>query len=597
MTNNCQLPSFTDAGSTLIGADKLKHLIDNASAVSFDFFDTLFFRPLSHSEDAFDILGHRFGMPDFRERRRTAQAVAFQHMHSQGRSEITLEDIYTCFSPADVPNDELMRAEYELELKLIEPNPELFPLFSALLSTGKPVVITSDMYLPVEFFVEALRPHNMAHIPLFISADCNATKRDRGELFDIIADRLGLPPQNILHIGDNPLADVNRARERGFQTFHYRMDRELPVSSAHSIATSIAQGMLLTCARHISPKSYAELGFIYGGPANIGFLKWITDQVKIDDIDHVLFVSRDGYSLVRIAQTETGIGLPEYCYFLGSRIAFTLAAINSQNFTQFIPFLLSGSEGLAPYELLERIGVQPPTPSVMSDLGLGGDQRISVAMHELLAKFLFSYRWEIIKVCQRNRRSLFRYLMQLGIKTGSRVALVDVGWSGSTQEAFELAVRPMMELQVYGYYFCLANTPERFRRDTLQHMKAMVNQATTSTQTIDSIYDNRLAIELFFSAPHDSVIGLQPGKYGIEPVLDQGRGKRGNLPQVARDISSGIDSFAECYSSLRQKLDLTLSPLQTAWPLIELATENTERLTDLLCQLKNFDTWASSQYI
>ena len=103
--------------------------IEQAEIVSFDFFDTLFVRPLCHPEDAFDVLGKRFGINNFRSLRKIAQTQAFQRMHEKGRKEITLRDIYECFSESSVPAAKLMEAEYDLELTLVSPNPELMSFF------------------------------------------------------------------------------------------------------------------------------------------------------------------------------------------------------------------------------------------------------------------------------------------------------------------------------------------------------------------------------------------------------------------------------------------------------------------------------------
>ncbi|GAB3394568.1 HAD family hydrolase [Azotobacter armeniacus] len=593
--NDCEVLDVTAVSTQFADSDDLQYLIERAAAISFDFFDTLFVRPLAYPEDAFDILGCQFDIPDFRAMRRAAQAEAFRQMLASGRKEITLENIYACLVETGTPVDVLMRAEYELEQALIEPNPELFPLFRTLLDSGKPVVITSDMYLSSSFFREAFRPHGLDHVPLFISADCNATKRDTGELFDILASRLGVQAREILHIGDNELADVKRPREKGLMTFHYRPSHLRSVKKDISLATSIGHGLLHTSARDIEPNSYAELGFLYGGAANLGFLEWIKERARQDGIDHVLFLSRDGYALERIARAQGGCGLPDFCYFLGSRTAYTLASITADNFSQFFPFLLSGGDGLAPYELLERIGVQPPSPQIMAHLGLGADVRVCPALHGKIASFLYAYRWEILKVCQRNRRALYQYLKQLGIHTGSRVALVDVGWSGTTQEAFEIAIKPLMHLEVFGYYFCLADTPERLRRTQTQRMSAMVTAANTSTATIAEIYASRVAVELFFTAPHHSVIGLRVGPKGIEPVLDAGRGNVESLHVIAEALNQGGEDFVKSYGKLQQRLDIQMSPLQLAWPLIELITEASGDAHELLRQVKNFDAWGSSR--
>jgi FMN phosphatase YigB (HAD superfamily) len=596
MLMNAPVPAAL-ASAASFQSSELEALLARASAVSFDFFDTLFIRPLAHPEDAFDILGSRFGMPDFRARRRAAQSEAFRRMVAAGRKEITLADIYACWPLGAVPSSELMKAEYELELALVEPNPELLELFAAILASGKPVVITSDMYLSADFFLAALRPHGWDHLPLFISADRNATKRDSGELFDAVAAHLGLAAGSILHIGDNELADVTRPRDKGLMAFHYRAARPAAESARKPapLALSLGQGLLRTRAREIAAGSYAELGFAYGGPANLGFLDWVGERARADSIEHVLFLSRDGFTMERIARADPERKLPPFCYFLGSRTAYTLAAMTADNFTAFLPFLLSGADGLAPHELLERIGVTPPAPPVMDDLGLGHEVRVTPALYPKLSSFLYAYRWEILKICQRNRSALYRYLRQMGLKDGSRVALVDVGWSGTSQEAFEMAVRPLMQLEVFGYYFCLADTPERQRRAQTQRMTAMVDAASTSAATVASVYANRVAAELFFSAPHSSVIGLRDGKDGVEAVLDEGRGDTSALAGIAQEVSDGVLAYAQHYLPLRRRLDVRATPLQTAWPLIELLTESGSPAHQLLGQVKSFDAWGSSR--
>jgi FMN phosphatase YigB (HAD superfamily) len=591
------IPELQSPVQTASFLDKeLEALIARASAISFDFFDTLFIRPLMDPEDAFELVGRRFGIPDFRARRRAAQTEAFRRMGAAARKEITLDEIYGCMAEAKVSTNELMRAEYGLELTLVKPNPEVFPLFLELVRAGKKVVITSDMYLPGDFFADALRPHGLENVPVFISADRNATKRDAGELFDVVAAHLQLEPDTILHIGDNLLADVTRAREKRMMAFHYKNTRAAAVEKTASFMTSVAYGMLCASAHETPLSSYAELGFVYGGAANYGFLEWIRKQAPLDGVDQVLFLSRDGYALQRIAEQQASENLPRSCYFLGSRTTYTLAAMRDENFDAHIPFLLSGAGGLAPCELLERIGVTPPSPGVMNDLGLGGDVKIGPDHYARLASFLVAYRKEILKVCARNRRGLFRYLREMGVKPGSRVAVVDVGWNGTTQEAFEAAVRPLMDLDVIGYYFCLADTPDRAKRGATQKMTAFIDEANTSSKIVEAVYANRVAVEQFFSAPHGSVIGFQPHSTGVQPVMDPGRGDTSALNGIAQDICRGIEAFAKHFETFRRATHLQATPLEIAWPLIELLTEGTHsNAYQMMGRIKNFDAWGSSR--
>ncbi|WP_313683137.1 hypothetical protein [Pantoea sp.] len=579
----------------------LRHQAKQARVISFDFFDTLFVRPLNDPEDAFDLVGCKFGLDNFRQLRRKAQALAFKQMVKEGRKEITLENIYNQFPDVRSDVGALARAEYDIELALVEPNPFFLKFFYEMQAAGKTVVITSDMYMGEDFFRAALDKYNIPQVPLYISATRNATKRDTGEIFDFIIQDCEVSADDILHIGDNELADVVRPREKGLKVWHYqpehlRTKHQRSKLKGQSLGTSLIEGLYRTSAPEEVPNhTFQQLGYVYQGSATLGFLEWIRKQCIKDEVDNLLFVSRDGFSLERLARNYFSDRLPDFSYFMGSRIAFNLALMTEDNFGQHINFLMSGSDGLSPGELLERIGIEPPTDDVMYSLGVPPQMIIKPENYALVQKFLLGYKAEILKVCQRNRRGLFIYLNNLGIKPGDTVALVDVGWSGTTQEAFEQTVKSFFNINVVGYYFCLANTIERRRRDSHMNMKALINAESFPQAVIDKVYENRVAVELFFSAPHNTVIGYKPVGKRVIPVTDVGRSKAKDHNVINDKLNIGVDAFCNDYHNLIGKLQVSLTPLQLSSPLVELVTKDSWRQNQLFQQVENFDSWGSSR--
>lgn len=567
--------------------------IDAAEAISFDFFDTLFIRTVLDPEDVFDIVGKKFHIEAFRDLRRAAQSKAFVRMHELGEREITFDGIYSCLGDIGVSSEALKQAEYSIELSLVRPNAELIDLFLRVISSGKPVAITSDMYLPANFFRQALRKHALPEVLVLVSAEHNATKRDHGELFDVLASTLGVAHGKILHIGDNLRSDILQARAKGLATFQYVEHRKPPDIKQATPESSVARGLLRTHVHQIPQESFKELGFLHGGPAAVGFLNWIEAQSKKDNIDRVLFLARDGYILNRLANTCLATQLPRFDYLLGSRTAFTLATINEANFDDFLPFFASGSYGLSPCELLERIGVSAPNDAVMKSFGLGKDVKIAPQNITDVKEFVHAYRWEILKVCRRNRRALFTYLKELDIRSGDRIALVDVGWNGTTQEAFELAIHGMSSVNIFGYYFCLASTPERFRRQQTRRMSALFSSDVCSEELLSQIYSNRVGAEFFFSAPHYSVIGLDIGKNGsVIGVEDSRADNQQQLIQINSAVSEGIELFAHSYFSLQREMKMPMTPLNMAMPLVEFICDAKWKDNKLFNQVKNFDAWS-----
>jgi predicted HAD superfamily hydrolase len=589
-------PAVAAALRNIPNAETLTPLLDQASCVSFDFFDTLFARPFAEPEFAFDLLGRRLGVSDFRQKRIAAQAEAFRRMAAQGRKEIRLNDIYACLDVASDEKSRMITAEMELELALLAPKPEVLALFQALRTAGMKLAICSDMYLPQAFFERALQRHGIEGVDfLLISAEMDATKRDAGDLFATLALMSATPAPAILHIGDHVVADVQRAKERGLMAFHYDVAPSAKGKLAERAYT--LNGLWERCKKPSNDELFQRLGFLYGGPANLGYLHWLAEQAKKDGIEHLFFLSRDGFLLEHLANQNVVTDLPDHHYFLGSRVSYYLAAITEKNFSAYIPFLLSGSDGLKPRELLERIGVTPPDEQVMQDIGLGADVRIAYGMEETLTRFLLAFCGEILKICARNRRALYRYLDSLEIKPGAKIGLVDVGWGGSTQEAFEAAVRPWLDIQVTGYYFCLADTPERQAREKQQQVRAMFSSATHDAEFIRRIYANRSIIELFFSAPHPTVIGWQVDQKSgqTEPVFDAGRGgSPAGLTQITHQISSSAEHFAACYLAMTTQLGAGLSPSELAQALLHLAVYEDAQCRAFSSYIINFDTWSSS---
>ena len=569
----------------------LRDAIEEVDAVSFDVLDTLYYRLASRPEDVFDVVGARNHIWGFRAHREQAQARAFQAMAQAGRSEIELDGIYACLPRLGSPAATLQADEEAVELAVLRLNSEVAALFAHARDRGKRVVLMSDMYLPQTFFQQLCVRDGLAPDHIFVSSACQATKRDHGALFDHVADALGLPPGRILHIGDNPLGDVARAAERGFRTFHYAPQQELPFQTGPTLDARLVQGVAL--AQAYSPRSqWRRLGFGYGGPAALAFLRFVEQRAREDDVDLVLNVARDGYTLHSM---WSGAAAAPSVYFRTSRTALALAAIYDDTFDENLPFLLSGGDDLTLADVFARIGVERPAEEVLSDIGLSGGAVLSPATRDQFETVLRLWRFRILRVCNETRRGLHAYLHACGIKDGARVGFVDVGWSGTTQEAFARAIAPFMDLDVRGYYLCLRDdAATQLKRERLS-MQAMVSTDTHPPERVQAIYANRVVFELFFSAPHASTLGyrLQPdGRVAF--VEDPGRGADPRLPSIAAEIDGGA---RECAALLRQlEADLRVPIGQDALlaPLEQLALAPSPAQAAQLGGLYNFDAWGSS---
>jgi len=199
--------------------------------VSVDLFDTLLLRgtrpELMRFRDVAAwwhqaLVAHGLGSPGAEALcrcRLSAHKAAFDRIGSRGevRHGVILEDIADRLRLADAAVPILAAAEIAYETAAVTVNTRLAALLIRL-GREKPVVFTSDMYLPghaLAGILAALVP-DLAGLPLFVSSDLGLTKR-HGTLFPHLAAVSSLAPQDILHVGDNPVSDLVRPRAAGLE--------------------------------------------------------------------------------------------------------------------------------------------------------------------------------------------------------------------------------------------------------------------------------------------------------------------------------------------------------------------------------------------
>lgn len=566
--------------------------LEASRVVSFDVFDTLFVRLVAAPEDVFDLVGARHGIAEFRRHRAEAQTQAFVRMHERGRHEIDLDGIYECLPDLGVPADVLKRSEWEIELAVLRVNPQVRAVLDWARERGKPCVLNSDMYLPRAFFDELCAREKVEVDAVFVSSERQATKRDHGALFALVAQEMGAAPSDILHVGDNPLSDIERGREMGFATAHYLADigpRSPAPDIAHSLATGVSRYQTYLTGR--SP--WWHQGYAAGAPATLALLDWLKVRTKADGIDLLLFLSRDGFTLHALWPQD---GLPSR-YFTCSRVLLVLAAMNDRSFEANLPFLLSGAEGLCLSDILARIGLDVPDEAFLNDLSLSAGMVFTRDRRVLFESLLRVLRGRILQVCIACRRGLHAYCHQVGIRDGMRLGIVDVGWKGSTQAAFVDVVGSLFDVSVKGYYLCLHKDAHRERPGL--EMEAMISERTHAAEAIAGLYANRVVAELFFSAPHGSVVGARLEPDGtVAFVEDPGRGADPRLPAIAEEVDAGIrEGVAEIrtlLAGLPEGLPKELSSEALIAPLLRLARAPSADEARVIGSIYNFDSWGSS---
>lgn len=285
---------------------EFKNHIRDINTISFDVFDTLVLRPFLNPTDMFSYLEESYKVPGF-----AMQRIAAEKKLRLGLPEVTIDEIY-----CQIPEYSNMKAiELREEKRLSTARADVKDLFNFAVAHAKQVIIISDIYYSQDYITELLNEKGFSGFSnVFVSSEYKATKQS-SELFRVAANALGIMPELIIHVGDNPISDIDSARRLGIQAYY------VPNETAKYLAQKPYRGkstvswnqsaIARMCAHRYCAQTntdyWTEFGYEIAGPFCYAFTNWIVKQIDIESnkVD-VCFTARDGYLLKRVYELLTG---------------------------------------------------------------------------------------------------------------------------------------------------------------------------------------------------------------------------------------------------------------------------------------------------
>ena len=308
--------------------EQLKKAIQQAEIISFDVFDTLIVRLTNTPEDVFSLLERKIEVRGLADWRQKCQMLASQQVEQEeNKAHADLDDIYEYLAKVHGKSadwDKVKEQEISIERQVLRVNPEMYEIYQYALSLKKRIIVTSDMYFDLATVQNLVEDCGYHHIDYFyVSATENHTKF-RGDIYPYIAEKEGIKPGMILHIGDNENSDVKLAQEAGWNAFLY-VRNTIPNEEYMQQAGIFDLGV----GRYVQTGAFwHDLGAYVGGPLYVGIVQWIEDIRKSNPDRPVFFLARDGYNLFQLSKQQNW---SDCHYMYASRRALTLAGITELN--------------------------------------------------------------------------------------------------------------------------------------------------------------------------------------------------------------------------------------------------------------------------
>ncbi len=431
LTAKSESESFREEYPGLSVEEYIKTL-QKYEVISFDMFDTLVFRPFQNPTDLFYLVGEQLGFMDFKNVRIQAEHEArLEKKTCDGHMEVTLADIWERLAKkTGLCKEEGMRVEMETEIALCCANPFMLSVWESLRSMGKRLIIVSDMYLPKECFRRILDKTGFQGAEkIFVSCEYGKSKAD-GSLFPAVEEYCK-NRRMLIHVGDNPQSDVRMAKKYGISVCPYpQVGSKALLYRAYDMSPMIGGAYRGIVSTHIynGKNTYSmeyEYGYIYGGLFVTGYCTFIHDYCRKNEIDRILFLSRDGDILRRAYELLYPGEDTRYVYWSRKAAAKLMAEEDRHDFFRRFLFHKVNQnytvwQALYAMELGELVRFVQYSPEEKLT-----DQNV------LDVQAFIEENWEVVAAAyagQREASGLYYGEMLSGCK---KALAVDIGWAGS----------------------------------------------------------------------------------------------------------------------------------------------------------------------
>lgn len=406
--------------------------LEKAKIISFDIFDTLLIRNVSEPNRIFELIEEIYGWKNFKERRLNAAEKA---KHNYKNGEANLYNIYECL-------EEAPQVELEMESRYLQANLEIKKIYNWCKINQKKIIAVSDMYLPSKFLNEILSKNGIVVDKIFVSCEEKCSKAS-GQLFDVVIDKCGVQPSDIVHIGDSWKSDFISPIKHGIQAIHYKK-----IKQSSSIVACITNN-------NKTDDYFYNIGYSVMGPLVVGFVRWIKKELEANQIEDILFLARDGKILKEAFEEIYGIKT-NYVYV--SRQSLNTCTLWMHSDFDDVKKIVIRTEHTSIGKFIKRLGLEVcdfldvieknglDVESSFSDFDFWNDLRVKSIYEEIKDK--------VIENSKVQYKYFFDYISPY-LNT-SKVALVDLGWKGTIQERFcelILSTTKYKNIRVLGYYY------------------------------------------------------------------------------------------------------------------------------------------------
>lgn len=436
-------------------------------------------------------------------------------------------------------NDQLVRKLYDLRQK------------------GYRIYLLSDFYLSKEIISNILEYHGISDLfdGLFVSSDEGHCK-ENGSLYKHVLETLKVEASDVIMIGDNKKSDSINAQAHGINPIHLKhvthklRNKQNLFGSNKNDFTRACRNIERKCSKSDYPFSEYILHFYF-------FTERLYQNARKNKVRDLFFLAREGHYLKRLFDTYQDLNLVpkeeriNTHYLKASRQSATqlaLKPLEEEGFGQLIKKF--GEMSLSHF--LEWFPFNAGTKDrILKEIDCPSEQVFpqfsdSEAMHLLRENKTFQKAYSEHR--QQQKEAFMAYLNSFGADyKADGLALVDVGWGGTMQEALYRFLEN--KIPVTGYYLGLKEIYNIEKNTKRYGLNFSIYPNRTFSD--DILMANGQLYEQLLAAPHGSTLYYRPDP--ARPTVEyHEKNEKYNYEQLIAPVQEYMfDRFKELFSHLR----------------------------------------------
>ena len=540
---------------------KIIKKIKRYNNVSFDIFDTLVKRNCQNPTDVFKLIEEKYKIEDFCKARITAEIITRKEI----TGEITLSEIYDniTIKQKKYSKEELMELEKKTEIAICTINKEMVAILDYCKKNNKQIILTTDMYLPLETIKSILDNLKIPYNRIYLSSEVKKMKADK-TIYNYILKDLKIDKKDIIHIGDNLKSDFINPLTCGIRAIRikkiYKKIAHYNYEKKDNIDLNIFNSFIGNNIDYDEGYFYKN-GFSILGPLLFFFCQWLNKEITKNGIKKVLFLSRDGLIIKRAYETIYGKN-KNLKYFYASRRALIVPSLKYYTNIKDMISNMYNEKYISIKSILNNLGIEI-NEAILSrakknkvDIYIKNNLD-DIINNSLIYNFLESLKKDIYLESKKENKAFIKYL-ESNVDTNSKtkIALVDIGWFGNMQKAIEMIVaKERKKIIINGYYVGM----NPFNKNQINYnMKGYLFDSYKNPDLYELERRFNSVFETMFTASHSSL-----KKYDLEGTeLKLEFKDNDNLDKIKsiEDYQKGALEFIEKFNVFQKKIYVELLP-------------------------------------